>query len=168
MVRTSPPAPVAMLGTVDPVRLERLRRLSHLLDDAIPIPGTRYRVGWEAVVGLVPGVGDLVGGGFSLYIILQAARMGATASLLMRMGWNLLVDIVVGAVPLLGDLFDAGYKANMRNLALLDGHARSPVQSGRASRRFVAVLLVLLGLMLVGAFALAVFLIQLAFSRPVL
>lgn len=168
MVHTPPSAPVAELGAVNPARLERLRRLSYLLDNAIPIPGTRYRVGWEAIVGLVPGVGDLVGGGFSLYIVLQAARMGAPASLLARMGWNLLVDIVLGAVPFLGDLFDAGYKANMRNLALLDQHARSPAQSRQASRRFVAVLLILLGLTLAGAFALTVFLIQLVFSRPVL
>jgi hypothetical protein len=84
------------------------------------------------------------------------------------MGWNLLIDVVVGAVPFLGDLFDAGFKANMRNLALLDRHVQGPVQSRRASRRFVAVLAILLGLVLVGAFALAVFLVQLAFSRPVL
>ncbi|CAN5850012.1 hypothetical protein BH24GEM1_BH24GEM1_04380 [soil metagenome] len=168
MVRPSPPALTAELGTVEQARLERLRRLGYLLDDSIPIPGTRYRVGWESIVGLVPGVGDLVGGGFSLYIILQAARMGAPASLLTRMGWNLVVDLVVGAIPFLGDLFDAGFKANMRNLALLDRHARQPTQSRRASRRFVALLVLLLGLMLAGAFALAVFLIQLAFSRPVL
>jgi hypothetical protein len=168
MAPPSPPALAAELGTVDRARLERLRRLGYLLDDAIPIPGTRYRIGWESIVGLVPGVGDLVGGGFSLYIVLQAARMGAPASLLTRMGWNLLVDIVVGAVPFLGDLFDAGFKANMRNLALLDRHGRAPARSRRASRRFVALLVILLGLMLAGAFALAVFLIQLAFSRPVL
>ena len=87
-------------------------------------PGPGFRIGLETIVGLVPGVGDLVGGGFSLYIILQAARMGVPASLLARMGWNLLVDVVVGAVPFLGDLFDAGFKANMRNLALLDRHVR--------------------------------------------
>ena len=168
MARPTPSAPLAELGTTERDRLERLRRLGYLLDDSIPIPGTRFRVGLESIVGLVPGVGDLVGGAFSLYIILQAARMGVPASLLTRMGWNLVVDVVVGAVPFLGDLFDAGFKANMRNLALLDRHARGPVQSRRASRRFVAVLVLLLGLLLVGAFALAVFLVQLAFSRPVL
>jgi hypothetical protein len=94
--------------------------------------------------------------------------MGVPASLLARMGWNLVIDVVVGAVPFLGDLFDAGFKANMRNLALLDRHAEGPVQSRHASRRFVAVLAILLVLVLVGAVALAVFLVQLAFSRPVL
>jgi Domain of unknown function (DUF4112) len=163
-----PLTPVSELGAAERDRLERLRRLGYLLDNSIPIPGTRFRIGLETIVGLVPGVGDLVGGGFSLYIILQAARMGVPASLLARMGWNLVIDVVVGAVPFLGDLFDAGFKANLRNLALLERHAQTPLQSRRASRRFVAVLAGLLVLVLVGAFALAVFLVQLAFSRPVL
>jgi hypothetical protein len=84
------------------------------------------------------------------------------------MGWNLLVDVVVGAVPLLGDLFDAGFKANLRNLALLERHVQGPVASRRASRRFLAVLAVLLVLLLLGAVALAVLLVQLLLSRPVL
>jgi hypothetical protein len=168
MARPAPLTQPPELGTPGRDRLERLRRLGYLLDNSIPIPGTRFRIGLETIVGLVPGVGDLVGGGFSLYIILQAARMGVSASLLARMGWNLFVDVVVGTVPFLGDLFDAGFKANMRNLALLDRHAQGPGQSRRASRRFVAVLVILLGLVLAGAFALAVFLVQLAFSRPVL
>lgn len=94
--------------------------------------------------------------------------MGVPASLLTRMGWNLLVDVVVGAIPFLGDLFDAGFKANLRNLALLDRHVQAPTRSRRASRLFVAGLAVVLGLVLVGAVAITVFLVQLAFSRPVL
>jgi len=168
MARPASLASVPEVGALERDRLERLRRLGYLLDNSIPIPGTRFRIGLESIVGLVPGVGDLVGGGFSLYILLQAARMGVPASLLTRMGWNLVVDVVVGAVPFLGDLFDAGFKANMRNLALLDRHTQGPAQSRRASRRFVVVLATLLGLVLIGAFALAVFLVQLAFSRPVL
>ena len=168
MARPSSLAPTPEIGTLERDRLERFRRLGYLLDNSIPIPGTRFRIGLETIIGLVPGVGDMVGGGFSAYIILQAARMGVPASLLARMGWNLAVDVVVGAVPFLGDLFDAGFKANMRNLALLEGHAQRPGQSRRASRRFLAVLAILLALLFVGAFALAVFLVQLAFSRPVL
>ena len=168
MAQPAPLAPIPELGTAERDRLERLRRLGYLLDNSIPIPGTSFRIGLEALAGLVPGIGDLVGGGFSLYIILQAARMGVPASLLARMGWNLLVDVVVGSVPFLGDLFDAGFKANLRNLALLDRHVEAPVRSRRASRRFVAVLAILLVLVLLGALALTVFLVQLAFSRPVL
>lgn len=168
MVKPAPLRSAPAVGLVDRERLERLRRLGYLLDNSIPIPGTGFRIGLETIVGLVPGVGDLVGGGFSAWIILQAARLGAPPSLLARMGWNLLVDVVVGAVPLLGDLFDAGFKANLRNLALLERHVEGPAATRRASRRFIAALAVALMLLLAGAVALAVFLVQLALSRPVL
>ena len=169
MVKSAaPPASPPTLGSVERDRLERLRRIGYLLDNSIPIPGTGYRVGLEAIIGLVPGLGDLVGGGFSAWIILQAARLGAPPSLLARMGWNLLVDTAVGTIPLLGDLFDAGFKANMRNLALLDQHIQGPSASRRASRRFIAVLALLLVLLLVGTVAVAVLLVQLLLSRPVL
>ncbi len=158
----------AVVDVAERERLERLRRLGYLLDNSIPIPGTGYRIGFEAIIGLVPGLGDLVGGGLSAWIILQAARLGAPPSLLARMGWNLLVDLAVGAVPLLGDLFDAGFKANMRNLALLDRHVQGPTASRRASRQFVALLALVLVLLIVGATTLAVLLVQLLFSRPVL
>jgi hypothetical protein len=125
-------------------------------------------VGLEAIIGLVPGLGDLVGGGFSAWLILQAARLGAPPSLLARMGWNLLVDTAVGAIPLLGDLFDAGFKANLRNLALLDSHVQGPAASRRASRRFIAIVALLLVLLLVGSVTVAVLLVQLLLSRPVL
>jgi Domain of unknown function (DUF4112) len=169
MVKPAVPlASAPRLGAAEVEHLDRLRRLGYLLDNSIPIPGTPYRIGLEAVIGLVPGLGDLVGGGFSAWIILQAARLGAPPSLLARMGWNLLVDTAVGAIPLLGDLFDAGFKANMRNLALLEGHFQGPTASRRASRRFIAVLAILLLLLLVGAATLAVLLVQLLLSRPVL
>ena len=96
MVTPAPLRPAPEVGVVEHERLERLRRLGYLLDNAIPIPGTPFRIGWESIIGLVPGVGDLVGGGFSAYIVLQAARMGVPRSLLARMGWNLLVDLAVG------------------------------------------------------------------------
>jgi len=168
MVRPAPITSAPALATLDRDRLEQLRRLGYLLDNSIPIPGTRFRVGLESIVGLVPGLGDVVGGAFSAWIVLQAARLGAPRSLLARMGWNLLVDTAVGAVPLLGDLFDAGFKANLRNLALLERHVQEPRASRRASRGFVAVLALLLILLLVGAATLAVLLIQLLLSRPVL
>src|SRR5919109_238271 len=169
MVKSAAPlASPPTLGSVERDRLERLRRIGYLLDNSIPIPGTGYRVGLEAIIGLVPGLGDLVGGGFSAWIILQAAQLGAPPSLLARMGWNLLVDTAVGTIPLLGDLFDAGFKANMRNLALLDQHVQGPTASRRASRRFVAALALLLVLLLVGTVTVAVLLVQLLLSRPVL
>ncbi len=152
----------------DAARLDRLRRLAILLDNSIPIPGTGIRVGLDALLGLVPGAGDLAGGAFSLYILLQAARLGVPRTLLARMGWNLVVDVVVGAVPLLGDLFDAGFKANMRNLALLERHVDRPAASARSSRRFVALLAVLVGLCVVGAVVVLIWLVHLLLTHPVL
>jgi hypothetical protein len=142
------PAPVSTaVDTLDPARVERLRRLAVLLDDSIPIPAT---------------------GQIALYILLQAARMGVPRSLLARMGWNLAVDVVVGAVPVLGDLFDAGFKANMRNLALLERHVDRPLASTRSSRRFVALLTVLVTLCVIGAVVVLVWLAHLLLTRPVL
>jgi hypothetical protein len=165
--RTPLPAPET-IETLDPARVARLRRLAVLLDDSIPIPGTRFRIGVEAIVGLFPGAGDLAGGAFSLYILLQAARMGVPRPLLVRMATNLVVDVVVGAVPILGDLFDAGFKANMRNLDLLERHVHRPVASTRSSRRFVALLAILIGCCVVGAIAVLVWLVHLLLTRPVL
>jgi hypothetical protein len=158
----------AEVGTLPGNRVGRLRRLSYLLDNSIPIPGTPFRIGLDSIIGLVPGVGDFVGGAFSLYIILEAARLGAPRALLARMGWNVAIDVLVGTVPLLGDLFDAGWKANMRNLALLERQVDRPLDSARANRRFVMLVGSALLLLLAGAAALTVLLIKLLMSRPVL
>jgi len=147
--------------TLDPRRLARLRRIGWLLDSSIPIPGTRFTLGIDQIVGLVPGIGDLIAGIFSLYIILEAARIGAPRGVLARMGWNVAVDTLVGEVPILGDLFDIGFKANIRNLDLLDGYLRRPAEVRRNSQRFAALLVVGLLLMSAGAVAFAVLLFRL-------
>lgn len=165
---SSPSAISPEVGTVQGNRVGRLRRLSYLLDNSIPIPGTPFRIGLDSIIGLLPGVGDLVGGAFSLYIILEAAKLGASRSLLARMGWNVAVDVLVGTVPLLGDLFDAGWKANVRNLALLERQVDRPAESARANRRFVLLVGAALFLLLAGAAALTVLLVKLLMSRPVL
>ena len=104
-----------------------LRRLAWWLDDAFPIPGTRQRIGFDALIGLIPGVGDTIGALLSTYIIVEAARRGASVWTVARMLGNVAVETVFGAVPLLGDLFDVVFKANQRNLALLgDTLERSP------------------------------------------
>ena len=127
--------PTATVGTLMPRELERLRSLSRLLDNAIAIPGTRYRIGLDAIVGVVPGIGDAIGAVFSMYIIFQAARMGVPKATLARMLGNVGIDTLVGEIPLLGDLFDVGFKSNIRNLALIEQHVDRPVaaraQSGR-------------------------------------
>jgi hypothetical protein len=152
----SSPALVPEVATVDRRRLERLRRVGYLLDNSIPIPGTRYRLGIESLIGLVPGLGDLAGGILSLYIIAQSARLGAPRSLLLRMGWNVAVDTLLGEVPILGDLFDIGYKPNLRNLALLEGYLGRPGEIRRSSTRVVVLMGIGLLLLTVGAIAVAV------------
>ena len=97
--------------------LASLERLVSLLDDRFSVGG--FRFGLDGLLGLVPGVGDTVGALASAYVILAARRLGAPRSVLLRMGGNLALDYLVGAIPLLGDLFDFGFKANRRNLDLL-------------------------------------------------
>ncbi|MBA3496061.1 MAG: DUF4112 domain-containing protein [Gemmatimonadales bacterium] len=163
MNRIETPAPlVPEVRTLDPARLGRLRRVGYLLDSSIPVPGTRFRFGIDSLIGLVPGIGDLVGGALSVYIILESARLGVPRSVLARMGWNVAIDTLVGEVPILGDLFDAGFKANVRNLALLDGVAREPLEARRSNRLFVALLGTGLLLLTVGAITLTVLLVRLA------
>ena len=121
---------------------ERLRSLAWLLDSSIPLPGTRLTVGLDALIGLVPILGDLVGVLLSSYILGEAARLGAPRVLLTRMAFNIGVEGVVGIVPLAGDVFDAAWKANQRNVRLLDAWIERPEKAERSSRLF-AVLLIL-------------------------
>ena len=127
---------------------ERLGRLAWLLDSSIPIPGTRLSIGLEAVVGLFPVIGDLLGVLASSYILAEAARMGVGKALLARMAFNVAVEGVVGIVPVAGDVFDAVWKANQRNVRLLNAWMDRPERAERSSRAFVAMLaLVLLALL---------------------
>jgi hypothetical protein len=127
--------PAAELGTYQPPEIERLRALSRLLDDAFLIPGTRFRFGWDALIGLVPGLGDAVGAILSTYIILRASRLGAPKSVITSMVANVAIDTIVGWIPILGDLFDFGWKANTKNLALLEQHLQRPAGARVAARR---------------------------------
>ena len=145
-----------MIATRDPRQIERLRVLTRVLDSAIQIPGTRYRVGLDALIGIVPGIGDAVGAIFSAFIVFQAARMGVSTATLVRMLGNVALDTIVGEVPLLGDLFDAGWKANTRNLALLEGHLEQPAATRRGSRRALWLIGGALVLLLVAVIALAI------------
>lgn len=131
------------LNEVEAVR-RRLARLAWLLDNSIAIPGLRFRVGIDAILGLIPGLGDVLGVLLSSYIVREAARIGAPPSVLMRMAFNVAVEGVVGLVPLVGDVFDAVWKANQRNLALLDAHLAHPQRAKRSSRFFVAALMAVL------------------------
>lgn len=102
--------------------LRRLDQLARVMDEAFPIPGTRRRIGFDGIVGLLPVIGDGLTAVIALYPVVQAYRHGAPASLIVRMLANIGIDTTVGAVPFLGDLFDVAFKANRRNVELLRRH----------------------------------------------
>lgn len=122
--------------------LTRLRRYAYWLDSGIPIPGLRWRIGLDSILGLVPGVGDAAGAVLGGWVLVEAVRLGVRPATLARMLVNLTLDSTVGAIPVLGDLFDFVWKANARNIVLLDRHQHDPVKAGRADRVFVALLVV--------------------------
>jgi hypothetical protein len=124
--------------------LKRLDSLSHLLDNSIRVPGTNARFGADAVIGLVPGFGDAAGALMSAYIVLQAARLGAPAASLVRMLLNVGIEALFGAVPVLGDLFDAAFKANARNVAILRSELAKPGSTRRSSTGVVLAVVVAL------------------------
>jgi hypothetical protein len=127
-----------------PTERNRLRDLARVLDEAIRIPGTNIRIGLDALLGLIPGGGDVAGGLFSGLIILQAARAGAPPAVLGRMLANVTVDVVLGAIPLIGDVFDVAWRANTRNVRLLDSWRERPTSTKRASAFTVAGILLVL------------------------
>jgi Domain of unknown function (DUF4112) len=122
-------------------RLKRMRQLSRLLDSAIVIPGTKQRMGIDPILGLIPGGGDTVSAALSSYIIVEAALMGLPRSSLMRMVLNIALDTLVGSVPILGDVFDVFSKANLRNMQIIENHAKSPQPSARVDKLFIIALI---------------------------
>jgi len=135
-------------------RTALLRRLTWLLDDAIRLP-LGFRIGLDALIGLVPGLGDVVGGAAALYGLGVAWGLGAPPVVLTRMAVNAGIDALVGAIPLLGDLWDVGFASHRRNLAILEGWLTTPHRAERQSRWIlIGLALALIGVLL-ASFALA-------------
>ena len=131
---------------------KRLERLAWLTDNSIPIPGTGARVGIDPLIGLVPWIGDAMGAVISSYIISEAARLGAPKSVLLKMAFNVFLDALIGIVPAVGDLFDFAWKANLRNVRLLEHYLERPRHTVTTSRFFVAMLgfLLIITVILIG------------------
>ena len=144
---------------------ERLKWLAWLLDSSIPVPGTSFTIGIDALIGLVPVLGDLIGVLLSSYILGEAARLGAPRSLLMRMAFNVGVEGVVGIIPLAGDAFDAAWKANQKNVRLLDAWLDRPDQARRSNRLFAIVLVLVVASFLVLLGVLGYLLVKLLFTQ---
>ncbi len=128
---------------------EHLDLLSHLLDDFIRIPGTPIRFGLDGIVGFIPGVGDAIGGIASCIIIIAAWARGVSYVTLARMLANWGIEVLLGTVPVLGNLFDIGWRANRRNYALLTDSLADPQGARRRSWIFFGVLCLLLTALLV-------------------
>ena len=156
---SSPRISLANLPQQSASSLKRLRQLSHLLDNAIPIPGTGVRFGLDPILGLLPGGGDMASGLMSIYIVFEGARMGLPAATIGRMGFNIVLDLLTGTLPVLGDLFDVAWKANSRNVTLLERHLAEPTPSRASDRIFAAVVIGALLALVIGMAALSVWLI---------
>lgn len=140
-------SPVTRLRRLTPgqtQRLELLRRIAQTLDSAMRVPGTSFRFGLDPILGLIPGVGDLVSPLFTLGILFQARDLGVPHVVQLRMIFNVAIDVLIGFVPLFGDLFDFAWKANNRNMALLERHAHEEHGPSRGDWLFVAACVALL------------------------
>ena len=127
-------------------RLVRLREWAALLDTAYRVPGTGIRFGWDPILGLIPGLGDLVGPLFSAVILVTAVQLGVPRVVQVRMLLTALIDVLVGVIPVVGDLFDVVWKASQWNLELLERHAHRPQPPSRADWWFVTAVLASLAL----------------------
>ncbi|HVX89988.1 MAG TPA: DUF4112 domain-containing protein, partial [Gemmatimonadales bacterium] len=139
-------------------RTATLRRLTWLLDDAIRLP-FGFRIGLDAIIGLFPGLGDAIGGAAALYGLGVAWKLGAPPVVLTRMVMNASVDAMVGAIPLLGDLWDAGFASHRRNLAILEHWLATPDPAARGSKWVLLAAAGTLVLTLLAALALAIWVV---------
>lgn len=146
MARNPPPSREA--------EVQRLRRLAHVLDEALRLPGG-YRIGLDGIVGVVPGVGDSLGAAVSVYIVTAAARLGVPTTYLLRMILNIGLDMLIGLIPVLGDLFDFVWKANTRNLVLLEKGLGRASRGKAGERRLVILIVILAALVIAAMFALS-------------
>jgi hypothetical protein len=162
--RTQPRVVVAekrdIFGDDVPSRIRRVRVLAKLLDNSISIPGTRFKFGFDAIIGLIPGVGDVLGAILSGYIVLEAARAEVPPVTLARMLVNIGIDTLLGTIPAAGDVFDAMWKSNLMNVALLEQHLGAPgaaTRERRGSIRTIILAVIALLLILAAGLALGVF-----------
>lgn len=114
--------------------LKRMHRLAWLFDNSIRVPGFNYRIGIDPLLGLLPGIGEAAGGLLSTYIIAEAVRGGLPRAIVLRMTFNLALEMLIGTIPLIGDLFDMTWKANARNMRLIENYLAAPRKSVAASK----------------------------------
>jgi hypothetical protein len=146
------PSPDLAVLPARPAPLHRVERVARLLDDSFRIPGTGIRVGLDSLIGLIPGVGDLFGVGLGSWFIYEAHRLGAPAALKWKMARNVVLDAVLGFVPVLGDILDVAYRSNRRNLELLRSHYQPHISPKIAASRRLWWLVLLFAVAALGLF----------------
>ena len=129
-------------------------RFAYWLDAGFRIPGTSLRFGLDPILGLIPGFGDAAGAVLAAWILVEAVRLGASRATVLRIAGNVALDAGLGAVPLIGDIFDFAWKANLRNVALLERHLATRVRAARADRSFVLLVIFGVSAMAIGLLAL--------------
>jgi hypothetical protein len=146
-----------------------LEQLSHVLDGLFRVPGTSWRIGLDALIGLVPGVGDFATSAASLYILAAGVRYGVPKVTLLRMGMNIAIDYVLGSVPIVGDILDAAWKSNRRNVELVRERASVPAEEARRGRLsdwlFLGLIVLVLFVLLIGSIAVSLWLLSLLLSN---
>ncbi len=138
----------------------RLDQLAWLLDSSIVIPGTGFTIGLDALIGLVPVLGDAIGVILSAYIVAECARLGISRPVLIRMVFNIAVEGLVGALPIVGDVFDAAWKANQKNVRLLDTYLDRPGKTAASSMLLMVLLVALFALLLAAIGAAGLFILH--------
>jgi hypothetical protein len=142
------------------MQLASLRRWAVILDSLFRVPGTSVRFGLDAIVGLIPGIGDLASPAYTALILIEGLRLRLPAVVQARMVLNAAIDMGVGLVPLLGDIADVAWKANLRNLALLERHAQPGTPPSSGDYAFVFVCLGLVALIAIVPIVLIVWLVS--------
>ncbi|MCW3082619.1 DUF4112 domain-containing protein [Segetibacter sp.] len=122
-------------------QLRQLDFLARLMDNQFKVPGTNFRFGLDAIIGLIPGAGDLSTFGISTFMLFVMVKNGASGFVLARMILNVLIDTIIGAIPLVGDLFDIGFKSNTRNMRLMREHYVEGRHKGGAWKVILPVLI---------------------------
>lgn len=141
--------------------VRKMRQLSNILDNAIRVPGTSIGIGIDPILGLIPGGGDILGGILSIYIVFQAFKLGVPRETLTRMVSNIALETITGTVPVFGDIFDVAWKANVKNVEILEAHLNSPVEGKKADQWFIILLLSGLLLLIILISALGIFVLTL-------
>jgi|TARA_B110000914_G_C15404054_1_gene418644 hypothetical protein len=125
-------------------KLLRLKLLGNRLDEIITIPGTKYKIGIDPIIGIFPVIGDLLGSILSIYIIYSGSKMGVSAQVIAKMSLNLGIDFTVGLIPVFGDIFDMGWKANKKNIELIEKNINQTKENNGFNNLIIATLTILI------------------------